>query len=140
MKNSYNNIQVKENTKAKNFKNKKVASKDAEAKARRKIAENWRTLAKNQKYKEATIKEQCFRETLLMKDELFDGILLNLDDHNCSKSMSLQKRVLRRIVEKRQAQQAHRIIGRSQNRYVGYITNKCASRSMKALQRFQMCA
>ena len=112
----------------------------AEANARRKIAKSWALLAKGVKYKKAAIKESCDRLTLIMEEELFDGILLNLHGRNGMKSYSCQKRILRRIVEKRQAQSAHRLVGKSDNRFAKQMQLHCASRSLKQLQHYQLCS
>jgi len=137
--NNSNHTQVVMNANSKASK-KKVTRKQAEANARRKEAKSWALLAHGVKYKEAAAKHSCNLATMQIEDELFDGILLNLCDRNSVKSTSAQKRILRRIVEKRQAQQAHRQIGRTDSRYASHILQRCASQSMSDLHRHQMCA
>ena len=112
----------------------------AEANARRKVAKSWALLVKGVKYRKAAAKESCDRLTLLLEEELFDGILLNLSGRNGMKSYACQKRILRRIVEKRQAQSAHRLAGRSGNMFTKQLQRYCASQSLGCLQRYQVRA
>lgn len=136
MKNNSNNGQtVMNNTKKVN--QKRIL---AEANARRKVAKSWAVIARSVKYRKAAAKESCDRLTLLLEEELFDGILLNLSGRNGMKSYACQKRILRRIVEKRQAQKAYRRIGRTENRYANYILRECTNKSMGDLRHYKMCA
>ena len=75
-----------------------------------------------------------------MEEELFDGILLNLRCKNKVKSYNAQKRILRRIVEKRQAQQAYSKVGRRRDRFSSHIYRHCTSKSMSELRDHQLCA
>lgn len=144
MKNNSNNGQtVMNNPKKANKKMMQKANQkriQAEANARRKVAKSWALLAKGVKYRKAAAKESCDRLTLLLEEELFDGILFNLSGRNGMKSYACQKRILRRIVEKRQAQKAHSRIGRTGNRYANYILQECTNKSMNDLRHYQMCA
>ena len=94
-------------TKKVHKKNNRARGRKAEANARRKVAKNWDKIAHGSRYQKAAAKESCRRATKQMEEELFDGILLNLRCKNKVKSYNAQKRILRRIVEKRQAQQAY---------------------------------
>ena len=118
----------------------KMTREEIEANARRKIAQNWSKISKGIKYRKATVRVGCGRVTSHLKNELFDGVLINLQDRNNQKPYGVQKRILRRIVEKRQAQQTHHNIGRTENRFSSHIRQYCASMSMKELRRYQMCA
>jgi hypothetical protein len=143
-KNNSNNGQTEmNNTKKANRKMMQKANQkriQAEANARRKVAKSWALLAKGVKYRKAAAKESCDRLTLLLEEELFDGILFNLSGRNGMKSYACQKRILRRIVEKRQAQKTYRRIGRTENRYANYILRECTIKSMNDLQHYQECA
>lgn len=121
-------------------KNKKASPKQANANARRKLAKSWMLLARGVKYQKAATKESCKRTTLNLEEELFDGILLNLREKNSEKSYRVQKRILRRIVEKRQAQQTHRLVGRSEDCFARHILRHCIRKSMNDLNHFQFCA
>lgn len=144
MKNNSNNEKTVMNSSKKA--NKKMRQKanqkriQTEANARRKVAKSWALVAQSVKYRKATVKESCNRLTQILEDELFDGILLNLSGRNSMKSYTCQKRILRRIVEKRQAQKAYRRIGRTESRYANYILRECTNKSMNDLQHYQRCA
>ena len=144
MKNKDNNGQtVMNNTKKANRKMMQMANHkriQAEANARRKVAKSWALVTQGVKYRKAAAKESCNRLTLLLEEELFEGIFLNLSERNGMKSYSCQKRILRRIVEKRQAQSAHRLAGRSGNMFTRQLQRYCASQSLDYLKRYQICA
>ncbi len=112
----------------------------AEANARCKVTKSWALVAQSVKYRKVAVKESCDRLTQVLEEELFDGILLNLSGRNGMKSYSCKKRILRRIVEKRQAQSAHRRMGRTDSRYTNYIFRECAKKSLRDLRHYQMCA
>ena len=97
-------------------------------------------MAKGIKYRKAAVKESCDCLTQILEEELFDGILLNLSGRNGMKSYTCQKRILRRIVEKRQAQSAHRLAGRSGNMFARQLQRHCASQILDCLKRYQLCA
>ena len=109
-----------------------------EEKARRKIAKRWDKIAQSGSYQKACSREYCQCETSELKDELFDGILINLREKNSKKSYSKQKRILRRIVEKRQAQIVHHIVGKAGNRFSNYMSRHCISMSMKQMSVNQL--
>lgn len=144
MKNNCNNGQTEMNNAKKA--NRKMMQKanqkriQAEANARRKVAKSWALVAQGIKYRKAAVKESCDRLTQIMEEELFDGILLNLSGRNGMRSHTCQKRILRRIVEKRQAQSAHRLAGRSGNMFTKQLQRYCASQSLDSLKRYQLCA
>ena len=135
MKNNSNNGQTEMNN-TKKANQKRI---QAEANARRKVAKSWALVAQGIKYRKAAVKESCDRLTQIMEEELFDGILLNLSGRNGMKSYSCQKRILRRIVEKRQAQSAHHQVGRTGSRYTNYILRECVNKSMEDFRHYQMC-
>ena len=110
----------------------------SEVKARREAIQNWERLKQNTKYQMAVAEESCNLLTQELKEELFDGILLNLRAEN--KSYRCQKRTLRRIVEKRQAQTMHRIVGRSGDRYSSHMVSHCVGESMSQLHKHMWCA
>ncbi len=138
-----NNAGTMKNTvgKSKNSKRRVARSKRIEANARRKVAMNWDKIAYGDRYRRAAAKELCRRTTFLLEEELFDGILLNLKGCKASsKSYNRQKRILRRIVEKRQAQQAHRKVGHSTDRLSYHMERECIRYSMDKILCHQMCA
>lgn len=112
---------------------------ESEATSRRQIVERWQQLAQRVKYKRVASKASCVRTTQMLEEELFNGILLNLNERNSMKSRCSQKRILRRIVEKRQAQATYRQVGRSNNMFANHMQRQCVSQSMRDLERYQMC-
>ena len=53
-------------------------SKKKEANARRNLAKRWDIISNGIAYKKASVKEFSRRTTLLIEEELFDGIFLDL--------------------------------------------------------------
>lgn len=60
-------------------------------------------------------KEVCEVTTQRIEKEVLDGIFLNLNSKVQSQSTKVQNRILRRIVEKRQAQANHKKNGRTED-------------------------
>lgn len=112
--------------------NKTERRRAKEAKARRRVNENWKRIEFTNKYLKATAQQVGRNTTDKIAEEVLDGIFLNLNARNSEKSASEQKRLLRRIVEKRQAQAIHAKTRRSRSRKatVAVIINssKCLER------------
>lgn len=121
------------------MKRQSAITKQAEAKSRRKIAKDWEYLGKSKRYQKFAVKESCQRSTSKMKEELYDGILLNLRDHSMERPLGVRKRILRRIVEKRIAQSAHQSMGRTDDRQLGHLQLSAISRSLRELHRNTTC-
>ena len=100
-----------------------------EAKARRKVNEDWQRVESTGKYRKALAREVGRNTTDRIADEVLDGIFLSLNTRNSRKSVSEQKRLLRRIVEKRQAQALHAKTRKSRDRKTAVTvimnTGKC---------------
>lgn len=96
-----------------------------EANARRKVNEDWQRMESTGKYRKAVAREAGWNTTNRIANEVLDGIFLSLNARNEEKSSSEQKKLLRRIVEKRQAQAVHAIIRKDCDRktVVTVITN-----------------
>lgn len=114
-------------------------SKRKEAKVRRELAFKWSKISHKVGYQKAAMKECCKRLTLQIEDEIFDGIFLNLQGKSSSRSYSKQKRIVRRIVEKRQAQLVHSKVGRTCGGFARHMCQRCTSRSMEELAACQVC-
>ena len=82
-------------------------SRAKEAKARRKVNDDWQRIESTGKYRKAVARGAGWNTTDRIADEVLDGIFLSLNARNYEKSASEQTRLLRRIVEKRQAQAIH---------------------------------
>lgn len=115
-------------------------TKKKEAKARRKLAKRWDIISNGIAYKKASVKEFSRRTTLLMEEQLFDGIFLELKCCNEDISYMAKQRMLRRIIEKKQAQAVHRQIGRTDDRFSGFMKRQSFRRSYKEICNYQRCA
>ena len=113
--------------------------RETEAAARRRLAQEWERAARNNGYRIRSAQESCMRTTRKIADELFDGIFLNLNERNNKKSPNVQKRILRRIVEKRQAQAAHRNARKCtyENRFTSHMHRRNTGYCMSDLYRLQ---
>lgn len=105
----------------------------AEAKARKRIAEQWEHTLSTASYRlwaaTAYSKLKCSR----LKAELFCDSLPKAIDRRNGKSSASLKRALRRIVEKRQAQAIHKMLGHSESLLYASLVNKCTSLCMEEL-------
>lgn len=103
-----------------------------EAKARRKVNEDWQRIESSSKYRKAAVKSAGWNTTDRIANEFLDGTILTLNTRNDEKSASVQKRLLRRIVEKRQAQAVHDKTRKSRDRKTAIAiminTSKCLER------------
>ncbi len=108
-----------------------------EATARRKVNKNWQKVESSNKYRAALARSLCRATTDRIADEVLDGIFLNLNERNRDKSSAEQKRLLRRIVEKRQAQAIHATTRSPRDRKstVAIVTN--TSKSMERIRRIR---
>lgn len=111
--------------------------REKDAKARRKVNDIWQRVESSGKYRRVAAICAGWDTTDKIAIEVLDGIFLNLNDRNCDKSASEQKRILRRIVEKRQAQAIHTKTRHSRDRKgsVAVIVN--SSKCMERLHRLR---
>jgi hypothetical protein len=108
-------------------------------KINRNVARSWAIVGNSMRYKRAAVKEASWNSLDDIKVEVFDGILITLSPHNSGKSLNVQKRLLRRIVEKRQAQIAHRYIGHTEDLTASHIASAYSSKCMMMLHQYQNC-
>ncbi len=126
---------------SKNTMNKKASQKQimkkkkAEANARRKVNKSWEKVEHTPRYRSASAKEMCDTITKKIEIEVLDGVLLNLSIKSQAKSPSVQNRILRRIVEKRQAQANHKKFGRSEDLTSIHISITGTSHCMEAIRK-----
>lgn len=118
----------------------RIKKSKKEANARRAIAKKWQSLSHRRAYKRASAKTYCKLTTDTIKEELFEGIILNLNESNNEKSYKTKIKILRRIVEKRQAQSIHRRIGRTESRFASYLTKQSISKSIQDINNHIHCA
>lgn len=117
-----------------------VKSKKAEANARHKVNKSWEKLEHTPRYRSASAIDVCDTITKKIEIEVLDGILLNLSIKSQAKSPSVQNRILRRIVEKRQAQANHKKFGRTEDLTSIHISITGTSRCMEAIRKKRFAA
>ena len=114
--------------------------KKAESNARRKVNRSCEKMGHTPRYRSASAKYVCDTIIRKIKIEVLDGILLNLSIKSQAKSPSVQNRILRRIVEKRQAQANHKKFGRTEDLTSIHISITGTSRCMEAIRKKRFAA
>lgn len=117
-----------------------MKNKKAEANARRKVNKSWKKVEHTPRYRSASAKYVCDTITRKIEIEVLDGILLNLSIKSQTKSPSIQNRILRRIVEKRQAQANHKKFGRTEDLTSIHISIAGTSRCIEAIRKKRFAA
>lgn len=110
------------------------------AKACKKENMAWRYIEDTVRYQRAVAKEMSHRTTLKVETEVLDGIFLNLNERSRWKSFNVQNRILRRVVEKRQAQARHRKIGGTDNLASPYYVSRATSECLTMISRKRRAA
>lgn len=128
------------NNKASKSKKLPISRAIIEANARRAVNKRWKQMERTNGYHCALMREICKATTAKIEEEVLDGILLQLKERNESKSASAQNRLLRRIVEKRQAQATHSRDGRTSDLTYRHVMETNTSRSMAAIRKKRFAA
>ena len=108
-------------------------------KINRNTAKKWAIVGNSMRYKCAAVREASLNSLNDIKEETFDGILIALSSHNSGKSLNVQKRILRRIVEKRQAQIVHRYMRHTDDLTASHLASVYISKCMEMLHQYQKC-
>ena len=108
-------------------------------KINRNIAKKWAIVGNSMRYKCAAVREASRNSFDDIKEEAFNGILIALSPHNSGKSLNVQKRILRRIVEKRQAQIAHRYMRHTDDLTASHLASVYISKCMEMLHQYHKC-
>ena len=108
-------------------------------KINRNIAKKWAIVGNSMRYKCAAVREASRNSFDDIKEEAFNGILIALSPHNSGKSLNVQKRILRRIVEKRQAQIVHRYMRHTDDLTASHLASVYISKCMEMLHQYQNC-
>lgn len=103
------------------------------------LAKAWEKTSQKVSYKRALARESNEQIIKKAKDKLYDGIILELNERNSDKSQKMQHKILRRIIEKRQAQAVHKIIGHGEDLFASRLSNVYSRRCMRKLYRYQNC-
>ena len=105
---------------------------------RKRLLKSWTKIACGIGYKYAATEETYKNSMQEIEDEMSDGgKLLPLSSRYRNKSINVRKRVMRRIIEKRQSQMAHRFFGHTDNLLTKRIANVFSKRCMKEVSRHQ---
>lgn len=105
----------------------------------RNIAKRWTIVGNSMQYKLAAVRKASLNSLNNIKNEVFEGFLITLSPRYKEKSINVQKRVLRRIVEKRQAQITHKYIGHTDDLVGSHIVSAYSSKCMRKLHEYQNC-
>lgn len=100
----------------------------------------WKNEEKKARYRKAAVAEIFESTTKRIVDEVLDGIFLVLNRRNRDKYSSVQNRILRRIVEKRQAQAVHKMRGRNENRYSTHLAQNMANECIVHIRKRRFAA
>ena len=108
-------------------------------KINRNIVKKWAIVGNSMRYKCAAVREASLNSLKDIKEETFDGILIALSSHNSGKSLNVQKRILRRIVEEPQAQIVHRYMRHTDDLTASHLASVYISKCMEMLHQYQKC-
>lgn len=89
------------------------------------------------KFRYSMMKDVCKKTTDIIKEEIMDGLFFSLNNRNDLMSENKKRRIVRRIVEKRQAQASHHIVGRTDNLFNASIANECISSCWSEINRLR---
>ena len=120
----------KSNSKSEYAKGKKRA-----AKIRKELYDKWQHMERTARYLKAKNQEMRHYVSQAIESEVLDGIFIKLNDRNEDKSYPVKKRILRRIVEKRQAQAANRKYGKYNAAFVAATIATNTSQCMAHIER-----
>lgn len=138
MKHTTNNS---ENTMNKNANQKQaIKNKKVEVNTRRRINKSWQEIEDTPRYRSMSARKTCDITNRKIEIEVPDGILLNLNVRNQTKPTSVQYRILRRIVEKRQAQANHKKYGHTEELTSIHISISTKNRCMQAVHKKRLAA
>ena len=102
--------------------------------------EMWKNAEKDPKYRKAVTKYAYRSTTKKIVAEVLDGIFLELNEKSQEKSSSVQNRILRRIVEKRQAQTVHRISGNLHDMKAQHLAKSMTSECISHIRKRRFAA
>ena len=102
--------------------------------------EMWKNAEKDPKYRKAVTKSAYRTTTKKIVAEVLDGIFLELNEKSQDKSLSVQNRILRRIVEKRQAQTVHRISGNLHDMKAHHLAKSMTSECISYIRKRRFAA
>ena len=117
-----------------------IKNKKVEVNTRRRINKSWQEIEDTPRYHSMLARKTCDITNRKIEIEVLDGILLNLNVRNQTKPTSVQYRILRRIVEKRQAQANHKKYGHTEELTSIHISIGTKNRCMQAVHKKRLAA
>lgn len=92
--------------------------------------EKWEKVSRSHSYQRAKVSKNGRSITEALSETLFDGCDMALNERHSKKSYQGKVRILRRIVEKRQAQSVHRVLNNFRGRYAHHLVERSVCLSM----------
>lgn len=100
----------------------------------------WELVARGNKYAQASAKEACWQMVTELTEDLMDGCTIALKTRNSVKPNSTQRRIMRRIAEKKLAQKAQRLNNGYNSRWLNHCVDASTGDCMLAVRLKQICA
>lgn len=106
----------------------------------RQTVENWEKLSRTNRYQKAKVSKMGRSITEALSESLFDGDDMALNERHSKKTHQGKVRVLRRIVEKRQAQSVHKVLSSDKGRFAHHLVERsvCISMNNLSLQELRI--
>lgn len=123
----------------KSHKSPAMKAKIKAAEMRRKECKDWQRVATSRRYVRAASKLACNRFTWEIEENIIEGTFIALNERNEAKSLSVKKRILRRIVEKRSGQAVHRMVGNRHDMLNSHLQRINTRKSMEAIHHYRFC-
>lgn len=117
------------------LKQKYMKTKNSLKKTSKLIAEAWQRKGRTRDYRRAASKAVTNRVDRMIAEDVLDGVPLSLGVARNGATAGVQRRVLRRIVEKRQAQAICRVWGNNAGLFGERLTRRRTGRCISELQR-----
>ena len=116
----------------------KGGRKAKETNARRKVNDHWMRIENSCRYRKAVAYNVCRDITDQITEEVLDWIFLTLNERNEEKSTSEKNRLLRRIVEKRQAQAIHTKTRKNRDRKAAVAIAINSSKCLRRIHQLRL--
>lgn len=89
------------------------------------------------RFTRARVSYRCSETLSDIKEELLDGIFFSLNGEYNDKPRHVQLRLVRQLVERRQAKAVHKIVGHTDSRLKASLVNAAYSQSMMSIEQAQ---
>lgn len=99
----------------------------------------WAHVAQGNHYAKAVAKQNYFETSRELTDQLMDGGEICLSQRHSTKSTKVQRRIMRRIAEKRLAQKTWRHVTQPLGRYISHAVEHSTGKCMADVRQHQFC-